>query len=394
MNIIQTKRSIKTFPSRKSIYPMSKHGMGKSSVVSQCAAELSFGMKKFFGFIDCRLSQKADVGDLVGVPNRYSEFTVKMTGFNDGIIATEPKIIKNCTVFDLPTWFPTDPDSSGILFFDELPYGSKEVLQAIMEVANDYRFNFTPLPIGWRVVAAGNHNQDCYGGTSINPALYDRFFKILFDPKVEEAVSYWKTIGVHPAIIKYVHNFPINCDPPDDPQAGITYPSRRSWVSLSEVIQSIKKTEGVDLLTDRSPEQADYMTEVAKGYIGDVGLNFVDYATKDYKVYKAEDFLDGWSEHLESEVAKMDASEFYYYSNEIIDHIKKAGKLTPKQGHNLALYVYTIPKECASGFWVQFAKEVRETAIKWYTTEPAPKTGQLPVEKYLWSNLYKELAIA
>ena len=359
MNVLQTKRTIKTFPPRKSIYIMSKHGMGKSSVVAQCASELSLGLNKFFGFIDCRLSQKADVGDLVGVPNRYSEFTVKMTGFNGGLISTEPKVIKNCTVFDLPTWFPTDPDSSGILFFDELPYGSKEVLQAIMEVANDYRFNFTSLPVGWRVIAAGNHNQDSYGGTTINPALFDRFFKIMFTPEVEEATAYWKKTGVHPAIIKYVERFPTDCDPPEDPQPGVIYPSRRSWVSLSEVCQYIKATEGIDLLTDKSKEHNDYLTLLAKGYVGDVGLNFFNYVTKEYKVYKPEELLDGWTDAIENEVKAMEASDIYFYSSEIISYVKKAGRLTQKQGRNLALYVYSIPKECASGFWIQFAKDAR-----------------------------------
>lgn len=56
MNVEQTKHTLMWMPPRKSVLIESDHGIGKSEVVAQTAAEMSRILKKPFGYIDFRLS--------------------------------------------------------------------------------------------------------------------------------------------------------------------------------------------------------------------------------------------------------------------------------------------------------------------------------------------------
>ena len=133
MNIAQTKEILKNMPSDKSVMLHAKHGVGKSSVVRQAAYEMEEESGKPVGFWDVRLSQ-CEVGDIKGMPLLDAE--------------------KGITRFLKQEWWPRDPNSTGILFFDELNRASKDVLQAVFEICLDRRLDGEKLPDGWRVVAA------------------------------------------------------------------------------------------------------------------------------------------------------------------------------------------------------------------------------------------------
>lgn len=383
MDIKTTKFTLKNLPPRKSVLIEGNHGLGKSQVVAQTASELSQETGNVYHFIDIRLAER-EVGDLIGMPRDVAEFTVTISAFKDGKPCIETRVLKNVSVNDLPSWFPRDPDSYGFLFMDELHYAPKDVLNAAFELSLDYRLNGTPLPMGWRVIAAGNQNQDIYGGTTINPALYSRFLRIEFKPTVPEWLEYAGIIGVHRAITTYVNKFPTDLDSPEKIEPGVIYPDRRAWVSLSDVMK-YQAEKGHDPLNN-----LDYLTLLARGYIGtETTLNFIEYIRKQYKVYTAADILDKLTDEMLEEFKAMQPAEIAFYSNEITSHCKKSKKaLSKKQSENLAKWYKAIPKEAASGFWINFVKEVREIAVKWYT-DP-----EFEVKKYTMGFLNKDLATA
>jgi hypothetical protein len=394
MDISQTKRTIKAYatPSstgvllRKSILIEGDHGKGKSQVVKQVCSELSTELKKPYQLVDIRLAQR-EVGDIIGMPRSADKITVTVVEFVDGKLTKAPKTFENVTIHDAPLWFPQDETSFGIIFLDEFHYATKDVQQSIMELALDYRLNMRPVPQGWTVVSAGNHNQDIYGGTTINPALYDRFLKIEFKPTVPEWLSYADQPNatvygpVHRAIRSYINKFTADLDAPETIEPGKIYPSRRSWCSLSEVCAHMEDL-GSDPFKDLN-----YLTLLAKGYIGEtVGLNFVEYVRKEYKVYTAEDVLNKWSEEMAKEFAELQPVEVAFYSNEITVYVKKHNKnLSKKQSENLFEFVKVVSKESASGFWLHFAKEARQIALTWYN-HPG-------VKEYLYGILNKSSSV-
>jgi hypothetical protein len=289
-------------------------------------------------------------------------------------------------VHDLAEWFPTDPDSCGILFLDELPRAPRDVQNAVLELALDYRFHFHELPMGWRVVSAANDNMDVYSGTQMDPALYDRFLKIQFKPTFEEWFDYAEKEGVHRAILTYLTKFTADLGLDAMPEAGKITPTPRSWCKLSTCIKHMVAT-GDDVMRDFN-----YLHLLARGYIGDIAANFVDYCKKNYKVYNAEDILNKWSKEIEDDFKSMLVTEISFYSKEICDYVEKLDKtLTKKQGENLYKFITSVDKEAASGFWSVFSVQCKKAALVWYKQEKEidGKKGAL-VMTYIYGILSKK----
>lgn len=382
MNVTETKRTLKGLPPKMSVLLESGHGLGKSQVVAQTAAELSVETQKTYGFIDIRLSQR-EVGDIIGMPRGMDTFTISHKVFKNGDLVDEEVLAKNVSVNDIPFWFPTDPNSCGILFLDEINRATREVQQAAFELVLDYRLNFRDLPIGWRVVSAINENMDVYSVLGMDPALYDRFMVIPFKPTVPEWQKFAEDIGVHDAVLKYIQKFPSDLDTPEKIEPGKVYPSRRSWVRLSDAIIHMTQS-GDEVLEDQN-----YLTLFAMGFLGQtVAINFAEFIAKDYKVYSAEDILNGFGTKMAEEFSKFLVTDITFYNKEIVNYVKKSKKpLSSKQCENLFRYYRTIPKEAASGFWSQFSKECRDIATKWYKSDPA-------IAKYTIGFLGKKSATA
>lgn len=361
MNVEQTKRTLMYMPPRRSVLLESNHGLGKSEVVAQAAAEMSILLNKPFGFIDFRLAQ-CEVGDLIGMMRHTPEGEVTRLVFKDGIKVEEIVLAKNVTIHDLAEWFPQDPDSYGYLFLDELFRAPRDLQNAVMELALDYRYHFKELPIGWRVVAASNDNMDVYAGSFPDPALYDRFLKIKFKPTVPEWLKYAEDHKVHRAVTTYVNKFPSDLMP-ENIEPGVICPSPRSWVFLSDCLHYMAENGG-DPMKDLN-----YLTLLSKGYLGDtISINFIEYIRKNYKIFNAEDILNKYDKDkaMQDAFRDMVVTEITFYSKELVKHIKKSKKLSKKESDNLFRFVKAIPKEAASGFWSQFAQECRDVATKWY----------------------------
>lgn len=385
MNVEQTLHTLMYLPPKKSVLIESNHGLGKSQVVAQAAAMMSRLLKKAFGFIDFRLAQ-CEVGDLIGMMRHAPEGEVRRMVFKDGEIVEEMVLAQNVTIHDIAEWFPQDPDSCGYLFLDELFRAPRDVLNAVFELALDYRYHFKSLPIGWRVIAASNDNMDIYSGNQPDPALYDRFLKIQFKPTVPEWLKYADNYGVHKAITTYINKIPADLMPESkNIRPGEISPSPRSWVSLSDCLIYMADQDQ-DPLKDEN-----YLTLLCKGYLGKtVAINFVDYVKKNYKIYSPEDILDTMSKNSELKefFESIEPAECAYYSKEIVKYIAKLGKLTNSQSKNLFLWMKTVNKEIASGFWSIFVGEKKTKAIarKWYSDTAG-------VQDYIYGFLAKDKAL-
>lgn len=363
MNIEQTKRTLMGLPPRASVLIEGRHGLGKSEVVAQVASEMSLRLGQPFGLVDIRLGQY-EVGDLIGIPRARDKYTVSQKRFNKGSLESIDVVAENVTVHDLPLWFPRDPNSHGFMFFDEINRGGRDTQQWGMQVVLDYKSNFVDVPYNWRVIAACNDDQDVYSILNLDPALYDRFMVIKFQPTVPEWLNYAEKIEVHPAILKYISKFGTDLDVPEKVESGKRYPSRRSWVKFSSTIKYMAQN-GNDPLADN-----DYLILLGGGYVGStVAINFAEFVKKDYRVYSAEEILNNFPK-LREEFSKMIATDFTFYNKEIVSHIKKSKtkKLSSKQTENLFSYVKTVPREVAAGFWSAFRTDCTEASGVWYNS--------------------------
>ena len=368
MNVTQTKFTIKNFPKRRSILLRARHGLGKSEVVRQCAAELSIETGIQHELIDIRLSQR-EPGDIIGYPESVPTFDLTKTVYQSGKPVQVVETIQNVMLHNLPVWFPRNKDAHGILFLDELDRAQRESQQAGFEMVLDYRLNLHDLPENIRVVAAINA-EDIYSVLPLDLALINRFLVVDFKPTVAEWMDHAGSMGVHDSILKYLAKIPTDLDSPLNMEPGKIYQSRRSWVMLSDAIKSFLD-KGHNVLKD-----LDYLVLLARGYLsGHVAESFTDFIRKDYKIYTPQDILEDWSQDMSLDFMSMLPNEVMFYGRGLTNYIndQKIVALNPKQSENMLNFFLAISREAQMGFWQMFISSCRKVATKWATTNQQAK---------------------
>jgi hypothetical protein len=344
MNIKNTKYILNNMPNTVSVLLKAKHGVGKSRSVQQVAIENGWD------FYDVRLSQ-CEVGDIKGLPYR------------DGDLMK----------FAKPEWFPKDPNSKGILFLDELNRATKDVLQAVFELCLDRRLDGTPLPEGWRVVAAINADDE-YDVVELDPALADRWFHIDFEPTAEEWLTWAKDNDIIPEIRQFISRNENLLDPPvGNLEINKVYPSRRSWATLSKTIKHmnlLKSDEGM-------------FVQVTKGFVGtEVAIMLQRFISNEYSRIKPSDVLDKFEELEESLIESCESIEVIAeLAVAVVEDANKraSAKFKDLQKTNLQKFFMILPNDVASNVWVKLlkGKRTKKLVTEWDSEEFQAKIEQV-----------------
>ncbi|CEP35106.1 Putative uncharacterized protein [Halomonas sp. R57-5] len=184
-------------------------GIGKSQVVRELCQQLDIH------FIDVRLSQMEPV-DMRGIPVPDGD-SVKW------LVAS--------------SW-PSDPDSRGILLFDELSAADRSLQVAAYELLLDRRLgDIYTLPEGWLVMGAGNRAEDRAVSVPLSSALANRLLHLEMKPDIETWGAYAVSKGLHTDVVAFLRFKPeylltndTNC------QRG--WPSPRSWERVSSLLKT------------------------------------------------------------------------------------------------------------------------------------------------------------
>ncbi|MBO4630993.1 MAG: AAA family ATPase, partial [Lentisphaeria bacterium] len=121
-------------------------GLGKSTIIRELAKE--YGVD----FIDVRLAQREPV-DIRGLP-----------------VPTEKGV-----EWRVSAEWPRDPNSKGIILFDELTAADRSLQVAAYEFILDRRLgDLYKVPDGWYICAAGNRTEDRAVATTMSSALANR----------------------------------------------------------------------------------------------------------------------------------------------------------------------------------------------------------------------------
>ena len=220
------KRSIrKAIQTRRPVFLWGPPGIGKSDIVKQIGEDAGREV------VDVRLALWEPT-DIKGIPY-YNADQGKM-------------------VWAPPSELPTDPESTAIIFLDELNSAPPAVQAAAYQLILNRKVGTYSLPKGVDIVAAGNREGD-RGVTYRMPApLANRFIhlemKIDFDDFQEWAVMN----AVHPEVVGYVgfakqdlYDFD-----PKSPSKALATP--RSWVFVSDLLKDAaeKKSKTFDSQAD------------------------------------------------------------------------------------------------------------------------------------------------
>ena len=183
-------------------------GSGKSSVVRQIAEQKSVDL------IDIRASL-LDPTDLRGIP----------------------AVEKGRAVWAPPSFLPHDKDSSGVLFFDELNAAPPLVQASLYQLTLDRRVGEYELPLGWRIIAAGNRAEDASITFRMPAALANRFVHLDFEVDFDDWKRWALSAEVHAGVIGFISTRRELLMDMSNTDRG--FPTPRSWEMLSDAVKEI-----------------------------------------------------------------------------------------------------------------------------------------------------------
>jgi len=338
------KKILRITPDDQAIMVVGIHGIGKSEFIKKYFEDNGYVVIMLF------LGQMADAGDLIGLPDR-SLATFSYNG---------EQITQKITEFCPPKWWPRDDNAKIVIFLDEFNRGKQEVYQCIMDMALNRQLNGLPLPKHTRIVAAINPLDDKYGYqvTELDPALIDRFNVYGFAPSRNEWI-YWAIDNkVHKLVIAFIAKLgAINLDPPSNGKMGVVYPSRRSWVRLSNIIK-----KNPELLSE---EEFVTIRDAASGIIGEsASAAFYAFLKEQKKGVSPGSIVTNWNEEIETKVKDSSNQELLMLNLELAMHLEEeedqyfgdmtspeGKKQTDKYAYNVYQYLMSVPREILANFY-------------------------------------------
>jgi len=213
-------------------------GVGKSSLIRSIAEELGIG------FVDVRLAQMERV-DFQGLPS----------------------VEKKQTSWNIPSFWPTDPKSKGIILFDEITSAPQDVQVAAYQIVLDRALPNADyeLPPGWLIVAAGNRAIDKAVVKAMSSALANRFLHMELAADAESWVEWGVRNGIHPSVTGFIQYRPALLFKMEGENLEQGWPSPRSWERVST---------NIDLFND----DVDILRSAVYGLIGTgVGVEFMEF---------------------------------------------------------------------------------------------------------------------
>lgn len=182
-------------------------GIGKSDIVKTATKECGIELR------DIRLAQ-LDPVDLRGVPT----------------------VENGQTKWAIPSFFPTDPESAGIIFLDELSAADPSIQVTAYQLLLDRRIGEYEVPPKWIIVAAGNRAEDNAVSLPMSSALANRMMHLELHAEPEAWAQWASKKGLDPSVIGFIRFRPeMLFAPGKDCERG--WPSPRSWEHVSNILE-------------------------------------------------------------------------------------------------------------------------------------------------------------
>ena len=235
-------------------------GIGKSDVTAQVAKEAGREL------IDIRLPNWEPT-DMKGIPFYNPTSNVMEWG--------------------PPSELPMDPDSTAIVFLDEINGADENVQGAAYQLILNRRIGTYVLPDGVDIVAAGNRDGD-RGVTFRMPSpLANRFIHIEAKADFEAWKSWAIRNSINADIIGYLENNKQDLFDFNPQVASRAFATPRTWSFVSKIVSNVSL----------SPETIKHLVA---GSIGDgMAIKFSAYRNLTVALPKATDVLDGKAKNLE-----------------------------------------------------------------------------------------------
>lgn len=320
-------------PKNLPIFLHSSPGVGKSAITAQSVEEISnelFGnTDKEVGFIDVRLGCY-EASDVQGIPY-VAQYENHQTGESG-------EVTRQDMLFSVPKWWPTDPDSCGILFFDELSNADISTQHAAYQIIHDRAIHELKLPKGWFIVAAGNRLEDKTGAKKIAPALANRFgTHIVLETTVDSWMDYAASNGIHREVIGFLNFKPDYLYKYDPKNNRLAFPTPRSWEHASNFLHRAETL-------DYSEAESD-LNLILSGCLGDgVASDFMAFRRFFDHLPNFQKIMDGKEKYTVPKGGDQKQGILYALVSSLFQHVKEQYE-DEKRLENLAAVVRQLPDE-------------------------------------------------
>ena len=244
----------KCIKKQRPVFMWGPPGIGKSDIVKQ------IGNEQEREVIDVRLSLWEPT-DIKGIP--YYNST------------------SNTMTWAPPAELPTDPESTAILFLDELNSAAPATQAAAFQLVLNRRVGTYQLPKGVSIVAAGNREGD-KGVTYRMPSpLANRFLHVELRCDFDDWHQWAVTNRVHEQVVGYLGFAKQDLYDFDPKSSSKAFATPRSWMFVSELLEE-----------DDVPDNT--LTDLIAGAVGEgLAVKFMAHRKVAKQMPKPEDILAG-----------------------------------------------------------------------------------------------------
>ena len=257
----------KCFKIQRPVFLWGPPGIGKSDIVKQIAEETEREV------IDVRLSLWEPT-DIKGIPFYNSS--------------------SNSMEWAPPIELPQDPDSTAVLFLDELNSAAPATQAAAYQLVLNRRVGKYTLPKGVSIVAAGNRETD-KGVTYRMPApLANRFIHLELKHNFDDWQEWAVNNKISDQVVGYIGFAKQDLYDFDPRSSSRSFATPRSWAFVSELLADDDLSEGT-------------LTDLVSGAIGDgLAVKFMAHRKVAKQMPKPEAILRGEIKKLEiKEISAM-----------------------------------------------------------------------------------------
>jgi hypothetical protein len=270
-------------------------GIGKSYIVNDIAKQNDLKL------IDVRLSQ-LDAVDLRGIPSISNEQTKWMP----------------------PVFLPTDANSKGILFLDELNSAPLSVQAAIYQLVLDRKIGEYSLPKGWRIICAGNKIDDKGIVFKLPSPLINRMVHLVLEARYDDFKIWAIKNELHPYINGFLGFRPdlLSSEVPSSSETNPAFCTPRAWNMLSDILQKNKDINSLH--------------PIIYGTVGyAAGIEFISFV----KVYKSLPNVDAILNGQEDSIVE-EPSALYALCAAIVEKYSSL-----EHAKHLFVYIEKLPTE-------------------------------------------------
>ena len=310
---------------KKPVMMRGRHGIGKSEVVYQIAADRKMRV------VERRASQMQE-GDLLGLPS------------------IKDKAKHQTTTWNPPEWFIDACSEPVVLFFDELDRGPQEVRQGLFELTDSRKMAGFTLHPDTLIIAAinGGESGSQYQVFDLDPAEIDRWTVFDLSPTAKDWLDYskdkvsdvtWNFINSNKEWLEHKGEF----------EPNKKYPSRRSWFRADEALTK------AGLLTEVK-DNATMIRHIVAGFCGlEASVAYNDFCSKFERQVTVEDVIDNGQI---SKTKDFQLGEHAAFVNKVFASGKINKGMGDAQLKNSVAYFVSLPAEAACKFFEDFSKEM------------------------------------